>query len=113
MPGSALEAARRAKRATLRASGLSGTAMGPRGGRDDAALHRAPPRHRARRVQPRGSTSPRAGPNEGAVDVAFAGPSSTRLAGNVLPGYEIGGDWFDYVENRDGAWLGVADSMGQ
>jgi serine phosphatase RsbU (regulator of sigma subunit) len=35
------------------------------------------------------------------------------LAGNVLPGYEIGGDWFDYVENRDGAWIGVADSMGQ
>jgi len=34
------------------------------------------------------------------------------LAGNVLPGYEIGGDWFDYVENRDGAWLGVADSLG-
>lgn len=34
------------------------------------------------------------------------------LAGNVLPGYEIGGDWFDYIENRDGAWLGVADSIG-
>jgi serine phosphatase RsbU (regulator of sigma subunit) len=34
------------------------------------------------------------------------------LAGNVLPSYEIGGDWFDYIENRDGAWLGVADSMG-
>jgi serine phosphatase RsbU (regulator of sigma subunit) len=35
------------------------------------------------------------------------------LAGNVLPGYEIGGDWFDYVENSDGAWIGVADSMGK
>jgi serine phosphatase RsbU (regulator of sigma subunit) len=34
------------------------------------------------------------------------------LAGNVLPSYEIGGDWFDYVENRDGAWLGIADSRG-
>ena len=34
------------------------------------------------------------------------------LAGNVLPGYEIGGDWFDYIENRDGAWLGIADSKG-
>ncbi len=34
------------------------------------------------------------------------------LAGNVLPGYEIGGDWFDYTENPDGAWLGVADSKG-
>ncbi len=35
------------------------------------------------------------------------------LAGNVLPGYEIGGDWFDYVENADGAWIGVADSRGK
>ena len=34
------------------------------------------------------------------------------LAGNVLPGYEIGGDWFDYTENSDGAWIGVADSKG-
>jgi serine phosphatase RsbU (regulator of sigma subunit) len=34
------------------------------------------------------------------------------LAGNVLPSYEIGGDWFDYIENRDGAWIGIADSMG-
>jgi serine phosphatase RsbU (regulator of sigma subunit) len=34
------------------------------------------------------------------------------LAGNVLPSYEIGGDWFDYIENRDGAWLGIADSAG-
>ncbi len=34
------------------------------------------------------------------------------LAGNVLPGYEIGGDWFDYTENPDGAWIGVADSKG-
>jgi serine phosphatase RsbU (regulator of sigma subunit) len=34
------------------------------------------------------------------------------LAGNVLPGYDGGGDWFDYVENPDGAWLGVADSHG-
>lgn len=34
------------------------------------------------------------------------------VSGNVLPGYDVGGDWFDYVENRDGAWLGVADSVG-
>ena len=38
--------------------------------------------------------------------------SGAILAGNILPGYEIGGDWFDYVENHDGAWIGVADSMG-
>lgn len=34
------------------------------------------------------------------------------LAANVLPCYDIGGDWFDYTENADGAWIGVADSMG-
>jgi serine phosphatase RsbU (regulator of sigma subunit) len=39
--------------------------------------------------------------------------SGGLVAGNVLPGYEIGGDWFDYVENADGAWLGVADSRGK
>lgn len=35
------------------------------------------------------------------------------LAGNVLPGYDVGGDWFDYVENADGAWIGIADASGK
>jgi serine phosphatase RsbU (regulator of sigma subunit) len=35
------------------------------------------------------------------------------IAGNVLPGYDIGGDWFDYAENRDGAWIGIADTAGE
>lgn len=34
------------------------------------------------------------------------------LAGNVLPSYDVGGDWFDYVENPDGAWIGLADCAG-
>jgi serine phosphatase RsbU (regulator of sigma subunit) len=34
------------------------------------------------------------------------------LAGNVLPSYDVGGDWFDYAENADGAWIGIADSLG-
>ena len=38
--------------------------------------------------------------------------SGATLAGNVLPGYDVGGDWFDYVENPDGAWLAVADADG-
>lgn len=38
--------------------------------------------------------------------------SGGLLAGNVLPGYEIGGDWLDYVENPDSAWIAVADSAG-
>jgi len=35
-----------------------------------------------------------------------------QLAGALLPTYEVGGDWFDFVENRDGAWLAIADSAG-
>ena len=30
----------------------------------------------------------------------------------LLPTYEVGGDWFDFVENRDGAWLAIADAAG-
>jgi serine phosphatase RsbU (regulator of sigma subunit)/AcrR family transcriptional regulator len=36
-----------------------------------------------------------------------------ELAGSVLPTYEVGGDWFDYVENRDGAWIAIADAVGK
>jgi AcrR family transcriptional regulator len=35
-----------------------------------------------------------------------------ELAGSVVPSYEVGGDWFDYVENRDGAWIAIADGAG-
>jgi AcrR family transcriptional regulator len=35
------------------------------------------------------------------------------IAGNVLPGYDIGGDWFDYAENPDCAWIGIADTRGR
>jgi serine phosphatase RsbU (regulator of sigma subunit) len=34
------------------------------------------------------------------------------IAGNVLPGYDLGGDWFDYAENHDCAWIGIADTAG-
>ena len=34
------------------------------------------------------------------------------LAGGVLPSYDVGGDWFDFTENRDGAWLAIADATG-
>ena len=35
------------------------------------------------------------------------------IAGNVLPGYDIGGDWFDYAENPDCTWIGIADTQGR
>jgi serine phosphatase RsbU (regulator of sigma subunit) len=36
-----------------------------------------------------------------------------QLAGGLLPTYDVGGDWFDFVENRDGAWLAIADAAGK
>jgi serine phosphatase RsbU (regulator of sigma subunit) len=38
--------------------------------------------------------------------------AGAELAGGLLPTYEVGGDWFDFVENRDGAWLAIADGSG-
>ena len=35
------------------------------------------------------------------------------IAGNVLPGYDIGGDWFDYAENPECAWIGIVDTRGK
>ena len=35
-----------------------------------------------------------------------------EVAGNVLPTYEVAGDWFDVVENADGVWVTVADGLG-
>jgi serine phosphatase RsbU (regulator of sigma subunit) len=38
--------------------------------------------------------------------------SGGEVAGNVLPSYEVAGDWFDVIENSDGVWLTVADGLG-
>jgi serine phosphatase RsbU (regulator of sigma subunit) len=38
--------------------------------------------------------------------------SGGELAGNVLPTYEVAGDWFDFVENLDGVWITLADGLG-
>jgi serine phosphatase RsbU (regulator of sigma subunit) len=40
------------------------------------------------------------------------GVTGGEVAGNVLPSYEVAGDWFDAVENADGIWLSVADGLG-
>ncbi len=34
------------------------------------------------------------------------------LAGSLVPAYESGGDWFDFADNHDGAWLAIADPSG-
>src|SRR4051812_305006 len=38
--------------------------------------------------------------------------TGAQVAGGLLPSYEVAGDWFDYVENRDGAWLAIAEAVG-
>jgi serine phosphatase RsbU (regulator of sigma subunit) len=38
--------------------------------------------------------------------------TGAEVAGNVLPTYEVAGDWFDVVENGDGVWITVADGLG-
>ena len=38
--------------------------------------------------------------------------SGGEVAGNVLPSYEVAGDWFDLVENLDGIWITLADGLG-
>ncbi|MBD0281176.1 MAG: SpoIIE family protein phosphatase [Thermoleophilaceae bacterium] len=35
-----------------------------------------------------------------------------EIAGNVLPSYEVAGDWFDVVENTEGIWITLADGLG-
>lgn len=65
--------------------------------------------HMARRRKP---TSAAAEMQQSLLPPRIARISSASLAGNTLPSYEVGGDWFDYVENADGAWLGIADAGG-
>jgi serine phosphatase RsbU (regulator of sigma subunit) len=38
--------------------------------------------------------------------------SGGEVAGNVLPTYEVAGDWFDVIENPDGVWITLADGLG-
>ena len=35
-----------------------------------------------------------------------------EVAGNVLPSYEVAGDWFDAIENADGVWITIANGLG-
>jgi serine phosphatase RsbU (regulator of sigma subunit) len=35
-----------------------------------------------------------------------------EVAGNVLPSYEVAGDWFDVTENAEGVWISIANGLG-
>ena len=43
---------------------------------------------------------------------ASVGSRVGKSQGNVLPSYEVAGDWFDVVENADGVWITLADGLG-
>jgi serine phosphatase RsbU (regulator of sigma subunit) len=64
----------------------------------------------ARRRKP---TTPAAEIQQNLFPPRIARIAGAQLAGVLLPTYEVGGDWFDFVENRDGAWLAIADSAGK
>jgi len=38
--------------------------------------------------------------------------TGAELAGSLAPAYQCGGDWFDFADNHDGAWLAIADPKG-
>jgi serine phosphatase RsbU (regulator of sigma subunit) len=64
----------------------------------------------ARRHKP---TSPAAEIQQNLFPPRIARIAGAQLAGVLLPSYDVGGDWFDFVENRDGAWLAIADAAGK
>jgi serine phosphatase RsbU (regulator of sigma subunit) len=63
----------------------------------------------ARRRKP---TTPAAEVQQHLLPPRIARIAGAQLAGTLLPTYEVGGDWFDFVDNRDGAWLAIADAPG-
>jgi serine phosphatase RsbU (regulator of sigma subunit) len=60
----------------------------------------------------RKQTTPAAEIQQNLLPPRIARFSGAQVAGALLPSYEVGGDWFDFVENRDGAWLAIADANG-
>jgi serine phosphatase RsbU (regulator of sigma subunit) len=64
---------------------------------------------RVRRLRP---TTPAAEIQQHLLPPRILRIGGALIAGNVLPGYDIGGDWFDYAENPDAAWIGISDTEG-
>jgi serine phosphatase RsbU (regulator of sigma subunit) len=66
--------------------------------------------HRARR---RRTVEPAAEIQQDLMPPRIAALHRGSVAAGVLPGYDVGGDFFDYAENAEGLWLTVADAMGK
>lgn len=58
------------------------------------------------------ATSPAAEIQQNLLPPRIVRTAGAMIAANVLPAYEIGGDWFDYAENASGTWIGTADADG-
>jgi hypothetical protein len=64
-------------------------------------------------VRRRKGTQPAAEIQQNLLPPRLARFEGADVAGGVLPGYDVGGDFFDYAGNADGLWLVVADAMGK
>src|SRR3954454_23772977 len=66
--------------------------------------------HRARRMR---RTTPAGEVQENLLPPRYAQLDGAEIAAGIVPAYEVGGDWFDYAQNPEGAWLAVADAAGK
>jgi len=64
-------------------------------------------------VRRRKETQPAAEIQQNLLPPRLARVEGADLAGGVLPGYDAGGDFFDYAGNADGLWLTIADAAGK
>ncbi len=64
-------------------------------------------------VRRRKDTQPAAEIQQNLLPPRLARVNAADVAGGVLPGYDVGGDFFDYAGNADGLWLVVADATGK
>ena len=64
-------------------------------------------------VRRRKDTQPAAEIQQNLLPPRLARVNGAEVAGGVLPGYDVGGDFFDYAANADGLWLVVADATGK
>ena len=64
-------------------------------------------------VRRRKDTKPAAEIQQNLLPPRLARVEGADVAGGVLPGYDVGGDFFDYAGNADGLWLVVADATGK
>ena len=84
---------------------------GAPGGRGD---HAGRPLHRCvRAAQRRKQPTAAAEIQQSLLPPRIVRITGGEVAGNVLPSYEVAGDWFDVIENADGVWITPRRRPGQ